>query len=435
MKLNRTSSGRSWERLLALLLAFGMFAAACGSDEEESSDTTAAAESADDAAGDAEEAPADDAEEAPADDAGEEPAAEASGEPILVMASGTIESPIFNFPSGPLGAQVAVDEVNAAGGVNGRPLELVTCNDEADPSKATACVQTAVQDGVVALIGGLSLFEPALTPLMEAESLPWVGSSSVSAAASPVVFTAHSGVVAFAGMGVAAVESGCSNAALVLSAQATPTNELHMTAGVESAGGTVVAVLQGAGPDFAPIVESALAEGAECLVSGVSPPEFPGLLSANAGRLPITTVDGSVPQALLDGLGEAADGVQVTSGFLLPGSEDANVLSLLEASQAINPEVGMDQFWFSGYVGVKLVAAALEGADEASSAAVLAGMSSISNFESGVGPVYDYSAPNPVAPFSQVFNTNFYVWELSGGQYTLSSPEPGDVQAAIELMG
>ncbi len=95
-----------------------------------------------------------------------------TGEPIKLMSTGTIESAAFSIPSIPIGAQVAVDEINAAGGIDGRPLELLVCNDELDPNKASGCIQTAVQEGVVALVGGLSVFEPLLVPLLIAENTP-----------------------------------------------------------------------------------------------------------------------------------------------------------------------------------------------------------------------------------------------------------------------
>jgi branched-chain amino acid transport system substrate-binding protein len=52
------------------------------------------------------------------------------------------------------GAQVAVDEINAAGGVLGHQLEIVTEDDACDPTNAAAAAQKLVTAGVVASIGG-----------------------------------------------------------------------------------------------------------------------------------------------------------------------------------------------------------------------------------------------------------------------------------------
>ncbi len=51
------------------------------------------------------------------------------------------------------GAQMAVDEINAAGGVNGQKLELVIGDDACDPKQATAVANKMVSDKVVFVAG------------------------------------------------------------------------------------------------------------------------------------------------------------------------------------------------------------------------------------------------------------------------------------------
>ena len=55
------------------------------------------------------------------------------------------------------GARLAVDHVNAAGGINGRPIEIVNVNTESDETKAvTAAKRLIEQDRVVAIVGAMS---------------------------------------------------------------------------------------------------------------------------------------------------------------------------------------------------------------------------------------------------------------------------------------
>ena len=54
------------------------------------------------------------------------------------------------------GAQVAVDEWNAKGGVLGKKIETISLDDEGKPDKAVNVAQTLVDDGVVAVIGHLN---------------------------------------------------------------------------------------------------------------------------------------------------------------------------------------------------------------------------------------------------------------------------------------
>ena len=53
-----------------------------------------------------------------------------------------------------LGAQLAAKEINDAGGVNGRLIELVEAEDEATSDSAVAADEFLVRSGVVAVIGG-----------------------------------------------------------------------------------------------------------------------------------------------------------------------------------------------------------------------------------------------------------------------------------------
>lgn len=67
--------------------------------------------------------------------------------------------------------QLLADQVNAKGGVlGGRPIEIVTADDQSDPVQAAVAAQRLVTQGVVAVIGSYasSLTEPASTIYDEA---------------------------------------------------------------------------------------------------------------------------------------------------------------------------------------------------------------------------------------------------------------------------
>ena len=54
------------------------------------------------------------------------------------------------------GMQLAVDEINADGGVDGRPLELEVADDQMSPEEGVAGVERLVDEGVVAIGGVIS---------------------------------------------------------------------------------------------------------------------------------------------------------------------------------------------------------------------------------------------------------------------------------------
>ncbi|MER2268958.1 ABC transporter substrate-binding protein [Methylobacterium oxalidis] len=75
------------------------------------------------------------------------------------------------------GIGLAIDEINAKGGVLGRPLELVARDDEANPSKGVLAARELIQRaGVVALIGGLDTpVSMAIVPIANQMKVPFVG--------------------------------------------------------------------------------------------------------------------------------------------------------------------------------------------------------------------------------------------------------------------
>ena len=78
------------------------------------------------------------------------------------------------------GLEVAVDEVNDAGGIDGRPLELVIRDTAADPQRATAAVDELARLGVAALAGEYhSVVARAAAARADALGLPFLCSSAV----------------------------------------------------------------------------------------------------------------------------------------------------------------------------------------------------------------------------------------------------------------
>jgi ABC-type branched-subunit amino acid transport system substrate-binding protein len=71
--------------------------------------------------------------------------------------------------------KAAVAAINAAGGINGHPLNLTVCNSEFDPNVETDCARQAVSSHVAAVVGGVTLY-PGLYTTLQAAGIPFVGS-------------------------------------------------------------------------------------------------------------------------------------------------------------------------------------------------------------------------------------------------------------------
>jgi branched-chain amino acid transport system substrate-binding protein len=74
------------------------------------------------------------------------------------------------------GATIAIEEINAKGGVLGRPLELVRRDDESNPAKGLLAARELIQrEKVAALIGGLDTpVAMAIVPFVNNAKVPFV---------------------------------------------------------------------------------------------------------------------------------------------------------------------------------------------------------------------------------------------------------------------
>ena len=97
---------------------------------------------------------------------------------ITLGAFTPMTGPVADPGNGALkGMQVVFDAVNAAGGINGRQIKLVTADDKYDPAEAqTAARRLNEQDQVFAFAGGVGTPNfVAVLPYIKSEAIPAIG--------------------------------------------------------------------------------------------------------------------------------------------------------------------------------------------------------------------------------------------------------------------
>ncbi|MBN2873595.1 MAG: ABC transporter substrate-binding protein [Spirochaetales bacterium] len=88
---------------------------------------------------------------------GKDGAAAAAGEPATIKLGGTWPLGDITGKQGSMAAQQAVDEINAAGGINGHKLELIVIDDEMKADKGASAFEKLITvDKVDMLIGGMA---------------------------------------------------------------------------------------------------------------------------------------------------------------------------------------------------------------------------------------------------------------------------------------
>src|SRR6266850_3915597 len=110
-----------------------------------------------------------------------------SRDPVRIGLAGSLSDPV-GVPM-KRAAELAVQEINASGGIHGRPLELIERDDYADPDSAVFVASDLYEAGVSAVIGHLfSSTTLAAAPVYNGGSDPVVAISPSSS--SPDISTA-----------------------------------------------------------------------------------------------------------------------------------------------------------------------------------------------------------------------------------------------------
>jgi ABC-type branched-subunit amino acid transport system substrate-binding protein len=85
-----------------------------------------------------------------------------------------------NKPGMPAMARAYAKWINGQGGVNGRKLEVLTCNDHNDSVGAAECARRAAAEDVVAVVGSYSQFGDSYLAPLESAGIPYIGGYGVT---------------------------------------------------------------------------------------------------------------------------------------------------------------------------------------------------------------------------------------------------------------
>jgi branched-chain amino acid transport system substrate-binding protein len=109
--------------------------------------------------------------------------------PIKIGFFGDLSGPTFNFgQSAKNGMLMAADQINQAGGINGRPIDVVIDDDHGSPEQAAELTGKLInQDHVVSIIAaGTSGNSRAAAPKAQAAHIPMISPSSTDPAVTQV---------------------------------------------------------------------------------------------------------------------------------------------------------------------------------------------------------------------------------------------------------
>ncbi|MGW1545881.1 ABC transporter substrate-binding protein [Streptomyces sp. NPDC002346] len=339
----------------------------------------------------------------------------AADRPIKVMTIASFESPVYSVPWLKTAVTTAVDRLNDEGGIDGRKVELLTCNDKFDPNEATACAQRAVSEQVVAIVGPLSPNIGPIAAVMKQARIPIVGPGGADGqneATSPVSYPINATPVGMGvGAGKLAVERGGPNVVVIGGDNETARAGAKWAAmGVESAGGKATTIyapigsadystvaakavdlhpdavsLQGSGADAGRIAAALRAAGYDGLITGISSMVTPGVLKI---------------------LGPGAKNIMLTSrGHAASDTSIPEIAKFNKEMKTADPKVNVDDIGLNGWLSVKLFAAAVKGHKITDGASVIEALADIKEPIS-LGDAYpDYKGvqdPPPLPEYPRV---------------------------------
>ncbi|WP_435131310.1 ABC transporter substrate-binding protein [Actinacidiphila sp. bgisy144] len=103
-----------------------------------------------------------------------------SSGPIVVMTWAPVGTSATNMP-GMLGMAKAVETyVNDQGGLHGRKLKVLTCNERNDAVAVTDCEKKAADAGAVAVVGSYSEEGSSFVSALEGDDIPYIGGYGIT---------------------------------------------------------------------------------------------------------------------------------------------------------------------------------------------------------------------------------------------------------------
>ncbi len=420
-------SGRSTRGRCAAWIALGVMSVgfvACGDDDADTAgptDTTAAGPTDNTAAG-------------PTDNT--EAASPASDEPVRIMNITTLSGTSGqDTPEAAAAIAAGVAALNDRGGIGGRQVELVQCDDKGDPNEATQCARDAVSGGIVATVGDASGQRESYIGVLEEAGIPVVGAfpSTPSDYTSVVSFPVVGGVPSlFTGVGRQLLAVGASTVSSVLidfpqvSALSSLLDRGLAAEGAEVASETLV-------PVGAPDLQGAVAASTGGRTDGVALLLLVGdnvryiqeaRSSGYAGDIAVADLSTEA----IGQLGESANGILIT-GFFQPLSAGGSLIERYEAEMAAHaPDAPLEKLGaVNAWVALQVLDEALADTDVNSPADVTAALETVSDLDlGGFIPPLSFDEPFFEPEFARLFNRSVWFLVVEDGEIVLAEPEPID---------
>lgn len=346
------------------------------------------------------------------------------------------ESQVASVPFIASAAQAAVEEINAAGGVQGRDLELVVCNERFDANEAMRCARDAAEAEADAVVGMLTQHEAQVMPVLEQADIAAIGTDAVTpvAAKSPNSFLIDPGVPGYAAMpSVAQKYEDAERVAIMdLDTSSAATNQIYFELGAEQSGVEIVdrIIVPTDALDYAPYVARADDSGAQAIITAMTPESLLKLWKAredSGSDIVVISSSSNVTPTTLEQAAGTAEGDYVLSGT--PTADDTNPWGeayVAAVREYVPEEEVFGSLGLRAYAAVHLfaeVAETIEG--EINSASVLEAFQQVSGMGFMWVPSLSFDKPGPIDELPRIVSSMIFPSRIENGTFVgLDSFDP-----------
>jgi branched-chain amino acid transport system substrate-binding protein len=325
---------------------------------------------------------------------------------LLVGQSAPLSGPMGPTMTGVLaGQQMAIDEANRKGGVNGRRVKLLLVDDAFDPKRTLENARSLVEDkGVTALFGFVGTSQTAaVLPYVAEKQVPLIavysGSPALRTQPNPYFFTTQASYADELVRMVRNLKSvQATNIAVVYQNNDFGKQLLPLAEKVIKDEGAQVAAarpLEASGKDALAVAQGLAAVKPQAVLMIVAGPAVVSYVKANRAALgvPVYTFSLSVGSAILKALGDDARGLAVSRATPYPWRATTPLAREFTAlmEKADKP---VDYDHYLGYINGRILIEGLKaGGKNPTPATVAAGMEKLGKLDLG-GYTLSYSPQN-----------------------------------------
>lgn len=358
--------------------------------------------------------------------------AAATGKPIPVLLLGT-----WTLPGGGGLPEVrdsmlaGIDAINASGGIKGRPIKPIVCDDQNDPNRDAQCTQQAISQGIVASIGTSVATFGTVEPLFRNAHIASIGGTAAdqSSTTSSISFPITAAVPGiFAGMPEALAQKGAKKVALIYpsdlgAASAALPKFVQQGAAVAKISTARMVGIPLSTSDYGPAVASALGDGADAIATympGNGQVKVIQAIRAANPNIPIAAGTFALLADQIKALGSTGNGVTVVGFGAQPTSDVPAAQSYRADMSKYYPNDALSDQEMAAWVSVQIFDHLASQMSDITASNILDAMNHLSNYSTGgfTPPLTMTHECTVCGPLVRLFNPTVTFLTLNNGSLT-----------------